>query len=526
MQGDMTGLENSVGTVKAKADGLGATFMRNSTVIGAGMTAAGAVISGSLALAVNNWAEYGDTIGKMAKRTGLGSEELSKLAFAAGQTGTSVESVEVGIRRMAKGLTDASLKGTGPAKDAMDALGLSVEEFDGLNPSQAFSKFAEAIRKVPDPIRKSALAQDIFGKSGTALLPLIAEGAAGLKAYGEEAEKLGIVMDDKATAKAELFVDTMDELKRTFQGVMITIGPLIADNLIPLAENVKSLVIGFREWTQEHPLLTSGLVKAAGALGAFLGVAGPIVIMMPGIVASVQVLAGAGGFIGMAGATGAAGAAFVAMLGPAALVIASLGAIAWSINSVTMAWAEHKAALEVTRETSERISKTQQRTIDLFKEEGIELDEAALKKMTLAERDAELQRIGQEFIKTQEQQTGAQQENIGVTDQQTRLYAALEAGAWGASEAMWELARANAALNDQALQTAAMAQESGISGNPMAMSAGALTAPSATPLAEAAGGGTTVSVTIGSIGADAADTTAIADIISEQIQTQLTAIGV
>jgi hypothetical protein len=522
MTGDMTGLQKSMGAVKTQAGSLGQSFMQHSTAIGVGMTAAGAAISGTLGMAVNKWASYGDQIGKMAKRTGLGSDELSKLAFAAGQTGTSVESVEVGIRRMAKGLTDANTKGTGPAKDAMDALGLSLDTFEGKNPSEAFAIFAEAIRQVPDPLQKSAFAQDIFGKSGTALLPLIAEGSAGLKAYGEEATKLGIVMDDKATAKAELFVDTMDELKRTFQGVMIVIGPMIADNMIPLAENIKSLVISVSEWAKENQPLVGGLIKAAAALGGFLTVLGPIVIAMPGLVATVGVLKGAAGFIGLSTATAAAGSSFFAILIPAALVVGSLAAIAWGIYEVMTAWEEHKAAQEVLKNTNEQVSKTQQRTIELLKEEGVAIDEKAFAQLSLSEREEFLQKEQQKLLDTMEDSTAVQEDNIAVTDEQRFAYENYSHSVFGLTDATWAQYEAQRALN-QAIADMPLQGD-------QAFGAGSAAA-SGVNAGEGGGFGNEgvgnfINIDIGQLGLDSGDPEEIAALLGELLNEQLMSQGV
>ena len=56
---------------------------------------------------------------------------------------------------------------------AFDALGLSAEQFKGLSPEQQFQLVANALGGVEDASTRAALAQDVFGKAGTSLTPVV-----------------------------------------------------------------------------------------------------------------------------------------------------------------------------------------------------------------------------------------------------------------------------------------------------------------------------------------------------------------
>ena len=192
-----------------------------------GLIGAAAAVGFFAIKSIQNYAEVGDEIDKMSKRTGFAAETISKLRFAAEQTGTSIETVEKGVKRMASTLLDAEL-GLKTSVDALALLNLNVSDFEGLNPEQQFLKFADAISKVEDPTRRAALAQDIFGRAGTELLPLFSEGEKGLKALSEQAEKLGIVYSQKAAADAAEFKDAQNALGKALQGFLAKgIAPLL-----------------------------------------------------------------------------------------------------------------------------------------------------------------------------------------------------------------------------------------------------------------------------------------------------------
>ena len=68
--------------------------------IGAGLAGIGAAITAPLIAATNTFADTGSALNDMSDRTGVSVERLSELGFAAEQTGTSMETVEGGIRKM------------------------------------------------------------------------------------------------------------------------------------------------------------------------------------------------------------------------------------------------------------------------------------------------------------------------------------------------------------------------------------------------------------------------------------------
>ena len=177
--------------------------------------------------AVQDYASVGDEIDKMSKRTGFSAESLSKLRFAAEQSGAELSTVEKGAKRMAAVLLDAEL-GLKTSTDSLELLNLNLTDFDAISPDEKFFKFAQAISKVEDPTRRAALAQKIFGRAGTELLPLFQEGEEGLAALSAQAEKLGIVYSQKAAADAAEFKDAQNALGKALQGFLAKgIAPLL-----------------------------------------------------------------------------------------------------------------------------------------------------------------------------------------------------------------------------------------------------------------------------------------------------------
>ena len=157
------------------------------------------------------------------RSTGFGTEALSELKFAAEQSGASLESVEKASKRMASTIFDAEMGLIG-AEDALAALGLTAEDLKGLSPETQFQTIADKLGAVEDASTKAAIAQDIFGRSGAELIPLMNEGAEGMAALRQEARDLGVVFSQDAANSAADFKDAQNELKSAVNGLFFAVG--------------------------------------------------------------------------------------------------------------------------------------------------------------------------------------------------------------------------------------------------------------------------------------------------------------
>ena len=208
--------------------------------------AKGLAIGGGVALAgfginaVKDFVQTGDELDKMSKRTGISVEALSELKFAAEQSGTSLESIETSSKRLSSTILDAS-NGMSGATMALDQLGLSAQKVQGLLPEEQFNTFAAALADIEDASTRAALAQDVFGRAGTDLLPLLSEGAEGMAALRQQAVDLGNTFTTEGAASAAEFQDSLNELKQGFGALGQTLGeklvPVLTQGLDLFKEN-------------------------------------------------------------------------------------------------------------------------------------------------------------------------------------------------------------------------------------------------------------------------------------------------
>jgi len=149
-----------------------------------------------------------DELGKTAKRIGTSAEAYQELGFAARRAGATTGDVERGFKRMASTIYDSE-QGMAESVRALDALGLSWQQLKGLAPEKQFSLIADALNNVDDATTKAALAQDVFGRAGTQLIPMLAE----YRDTTAEIRAMGGIISQENIEAAESFKDSMESIK-------------------------------------------------------------------------------------------------------------------------------------------------------------------------------------------------------------------------------------------------------------------------------------------------------------------------
>ncbi|MBN2559921.1 MAG: phage tail tape measure protein [Phycisphaerae bacterium] len=225
----------------------------------------GAAILAPMAGAAKAFSSMGDQVAKMAKRTGLSVETLSELRFVASQTGTEFESLEMGFRRMQRSIYDAG-RGMSTTVDALADLGLTFKDLDGLSPEEQFKMLGEAIGRVDDHTKKAAIAMTLFGRTGTNLLPMFAQGARGIEELQQQARDLGLTMSAEDAQAAEDFTDALDRLWKVVKMGVFRVGAALAPALETFVDRVTDIVVKTGAWIDRNRQLVVTVAKVAAGI--------------------------------------------------------------------------------------------------------------------------------------------------------------------------------------------------------------------------------------------------------------------
>lgn len=248
----------------AKAKSQFTTWSRSLTRIGTWSMGIGTGILTPLLAASKLFARTGDAIAEMAQRTGMSTEALSELGHAAKLVGMDAETLEGGIRRMQASIIAAG--GKGAKRNLLRDLGVDVRRLTSLKPEEQLNKMADALSGIADPTKRAAAAMKIFGRGGTAMLPLLAGGTQGLARRRSAAAAVGATVTAGEAAAASAYADMLDDLSTGLQSLARAIGEAVAPVATRLAKIVTDNVLTARAWIQSHADLIRLTMRAAVAM--------------------------------------------------------------------------------------------------------------------------------------------------------------------------------------------------------------------------------------------------------------------
>ena len=273
LQRDMNQAQSTVSRAASKITSTARTM---AGVLGVSFGVAAMVKAGKETL------QLADKYAKMSRSVGISVESLSALDHAAQLSGTTFESVAKSSIRLAANMKDVR-DGTGEAKDAFTELNISAVGTDGkLRSTEAvLLDIANRFKEMDDGTRKTALAVDIFGRSGAELIPLLNNGSAGIREMMDEAERLGVTFDTKTAQAAERINDQFfrfdQALKGMSQQTMVRLLPDIeqmSNLLFAAASNAGEMDYASRILSTSLKLLMTtgiGVISTFDTIGSSIG---------------------------------------------------------------------------------------------------------------------------------------------------------------------------------------------------------------------------------------------------------------
>jgi phage-related protein len=312
-QGEIDGLSRSLGNLNKQAGAVGGGLGRMGQAakgVGGLMGAllpVGAV-AGLTAIAKGS-IDAADNLNDMSQRTGVAVESLSRFGQAAQDSGSSIEGVAKGMGQLAKRITDPS----SAASKALSGIGVATRDAQGKVRSldAVMLEISDRFAKMPDGAEKSALAMQLFGKSGVELIPMLNQGRAALEQYQ------ATISGDMAKS-ADEFNDSLNAIGRSLSGPFNEAVTALLPAITSIAQGIVGIINAFTalpEPVQATLLVIGGLLTALVALAPAISAIISIGSAIAGLFAAGGVLASAGSVI-----AGIATAFIVLITGPVGIV--------------------------------------------------------------------------------------------------------------------------------------------------------------------------------------------------------------
>lgn len=198
------------------------------SIMGLGMLGGGfAGVAAGVASLSTRFADLGTNAGRAASMMGVNPKALQRFQGAAKLTNLSTEEASQSLGNFGQALHDVIYKHDPQKMGILSYLGVQIKRNkDGtIDAMSTMEDYSRAISRIKDPLTQRAVT-DPFGM--TAMLPLLRQGPDAMKRLGDEAEKLGLVIDDSGIKKADKFTESLNRLKGAAEGAGTTIGDKLA----------------------------------------------------------------------------------------------------------------------------------------------------------------------------------------------------------------------------------------------------------------------------------------------------------
>ena len=229
-----------------------------------------------------------DDLNTLSKQSGFTTEEIQKMKYASDMIDVSFEDISGALRKMKPKMQESN--------STFKDLGISVTNADGSlrNATDVFYDAVDAISKIGNETKRDQVAMELFGKGADSLAGIIDDGGKALKAYGDEAERLGLILDQETLDRINGVNDALDESKAKWNAAKLELGAVVAEALAPLIGNLALVVEKLAQWmsklTPEQArliLIIAGVVAAIAPLlmiiGSLITAIGTITTALAGI---------------------------------------------------------------------------------------------------------------------------------------------------------------------------------------------------------------------------------------------------
>ena len=172
-------------------------------------------------------------ISNLSKLSGAGATEFQRFAAAAKSVGLEQDQLGDIFKDFREKIGEFVSTGGGEMKDFFEQIapkvGVTADAFRNLSGPQALQLYFDSLQKAGLSTEQMSFYLESAANDATKLIPLLRDNGKELKSLGDEAERMGIVMSDKAISSANEFSKNLSAMESLLKSVKIE----IANELIP-----------------------------------------------------------------------------------------------------------------------------------------------------------------------------------------------------------------------------------------------------------------------------------------------------
>lgn len=230
---------------------------------------------------LDSFKNVGFQMDRLKRQSRLGVETLGKLGFAAEQNGSSIEGVASAMASIESKIEDAGRGSSAAASELYSSCGKTFTELQKMTPEERFMAVANVIRSVSKEADKAKIAQKMFGSDE--LLPLLEQGEKGIRNLMQEEDELGAPWSEENLAASRALAQSINRISTAWNAMKGTFMMHMAKMTELLFEKIQKVILAFKKWMDENPLLVKGLAVLTAAAGSFAVTLGAVVPVIMGL---------------------------------------------------------------------------------------------------------------------------------------------------------------------------------------------------------------------------------------------------
>lgn len=181
-------------------------------------------------------ATLADQIDKESQKLGISAEAYQEWDAILQHTGGDISNLKPAIKTLSKSIESGS--------DAFGKLGISMEEVQGLSKEDLFAKVITQLQGMEDGTERTALAQELLGRSSMELGALLNTSAEDTEKMRQTVHDLGGVMSDDAVKAGAAFKDSLQDMKTALNGAKNNLMSSFLPSLTTAMDGLTALFTG------------------------------------------------------------------------------------------------------------------------------------------------------------------------------------------------------------------------------------------------------------------------------------------
>jgi hypothetical protein len=228
-------VDSAMGGIKKAAQGA----MTALGALGVGVSVAG------LTTLVRNFAAAGAEIQKFSTLANTATADFQKMAYASQRFGISQEKLADILKDVQDKVGDFMQTGGGAMADFFENIapkvGVTADQFRRLGGAEALQLYVSSLEKANLSQSDMTFYLEAIASDSTLLLPLLRDNGKAMAELGDQASRLGVVLDDETITAARELNEQLDIVIAQLRGMGTTVASEVLPVLVALGQEVEGV---------------------------------------------------------------------------------------------------------------------------------------------------------------------------------------------------------------------------------------------------------------------------------------------